>query len=479
MNSTHGVPLAFDELVTVGADPKLNKARDVDVLSPKFSQDDVALPFTRRHVADHRDKLTPDHGDAEWKRQMIVSKEGTYKAALANAITLLRHSPEWRGVLAYNEFSLYTVAKKPAPWPQSVPGENWTNSDDTRAADWLQHQGVLVNSNIAAEAVQTIAKENTFHPVRDYLNSLVWDQEARIDFWLRDYLGAVDTPFARAIGARWMISGVARIKQPGCQADHVLLVEGPQGIRKSTSLRVLAGDEWFSDHISDLGSKDSRLELHGKWILEMAELDKVRRSELERVKAFLTAREDNFRPPYGRRSERVPRSCVFAGSVNDQTPLTDETGNRRFWPVRCGAIDINKLVADRDQLWAEAYKRFLTGEVWWLDSPELTEAATGEQEERYAGGPWDEVILAWLEEPTQRCGRAGESGTRLPLEPFDSTRERVTITDVLLHAIGKPLDRFTQMDQNSVQRCLVHAGWKRRQCRVELSRKWFYVRPGE
>jgi putative DNA primase/helicase len=133
---------------------------------------------------------------------------------------------------------------------------------------------------------------------------------------------------------------------PGCQVDHTLLIEGPQGIQKSKSLRTLAGDEWFADHISGFGTKDSRIELAGKWIFEFSEL-RVRRGEIERVKAFLTARTDHFRLPYSRRAEDVPRSCVFAASVNDETSLTDETGNRRFWPVKCGVIDVDGIGKDR------------------------------------------------------------------------------------------------------------------------------------
>jgi predicted P-loop ATPase len=257
-----------------------------------------------------------------------------------------------------------------------------------------------------------------------------------------------------------------------------LLLEGPQGIRKSTFLRVLAGDEWFTDHVSDLGSKDSRIELLGKWILEMGELDKVRRGELERVKAFLTARIDHFRVPYGRRAEDVPRSCVFAASTNDQSPLTDESGNRRFWPVRCGQILIDDLTRDRDQIWAEAYKRYAADSPWWFDTPDLHAAATDEQERRYDSGVWDEVILTWLDESTQRYEK--DSGNSLPVTPFVSTRDGVTVTDVLLHAIGKPLERCTQADRNQVSRCLIHNGWTRKQSGSKEHRgTWFYVRPNK
>jgi putative DNA primase/helicase len=411
-----------------------------------------------------------------WRDLLICSKRsGAPKPILANAITALRLAPDWEGVLAYNEFSLHTVTKKSAPW-QGTPGGNWADYDDARACEWLQHQGILVNSKVAGEAIQTVAMEGSFHPVQDYLNNLRWDGLKRLDHWLSTYLGATDGPFVRAAGSRWLISAVARILRPGCQADYTLLLEGPQGVRKSSGLRILAGDDWFADHISDLGSKDSRIELHGKWILEMAELDKVRRGNLERVKAFLTARTDHFRLPYGRRAQDVPRSCVFAATVNDTTPLTDETGNRRFWPVTCGEILIDALTRDRDQLWGEAYQEYKNGAIWWLDSVELNTAAAAEQAERYEAGVWDEVILTWLDDPTQREEHDGHNN--LPVLPFDSTRQCVTITDVLIHAVGKSIDRCTQADRNQVVRCLVHAGWQRKQERSGPMRgKWFYIRP--
>ena len=405
---------------------------------------------------------------------MIRSESGNPKPLLANAYAALKYDPQWEGVLVFNEFSLHAVTKKPTPWEKPA-GSRWVDHDDSLTANWLQHYGILVNSKVAAEAVQTVAKENNFHPVRDYLTGLQWDKQPRLDHWLRTYLGAEDTAFIRAIGARWLLSAVARIFRPGCQVDHTLLLEGPQGIRKSTALRVLAGDEWFADHISDLGSKDSRIELHGKWILELSELDKVRRGELERVKAFLSARTDHFRVPYGRRAEDVPRSCVFAASTNDQTPFTDETGNRRFWPVRCESISIEKLTADRDQLWAEARKRYLEQPIWWLETQELRSAAESEQESRYDPGVWDDCIMAWIEDPKQTYETDG--GAQLPIQPFDSTRDRVTIADVLVHAIGKPLERCTQTDKNQVSRCLVHEGWKRKQVRKgPLRGQWFYFR---
>src|SRR5262249_15135819 len=158
---------------------------------------------------------------------------------------------------------------------------------------------------------------------------------------------------------------------------------------------------------------------------------------------------------YGRIVEAVPRSCVFAATVNDKTPLTDETGARRFWPVLCGRIDIEALERDRDQLWAEAFQQYYEGAIWWLDSGELNSLAGAEQDRRYDAGVWDDVILEWIQDPKQRHETDGQ---QLPIKPFDSEPGRVTITDVIVHGIGKPLDRCTQADRLQVQRCLVHAG---------------------
>ena len=169
--------------------------------------------------------------------------------------------------------------------------------------------------NTARDAVELIAKESIVHPVREYLQSLKWDKKPRVSGWLSAYLGADPNRLNTAIGKAWLVSAVARIFRPGCQADYCLSLEGMQGLGKSTVLRTLAGDDWFTDHVSDLASKDSRIELLGKWIVELAELGPVRRSENERVKQFLTARFDSYRPPYGR---GLARSRAVRFRVNVQ-----------------------------------------------------------------------------------------------------------------------------------------------------------------
>jgi len=201
---------------------------------------------------------------------------------------------------------------------------------------------------------------------------------------------------SRAVGARWLISAVARIFRPGAKADCCLILEGPQGIRKSTALRTIAG-EYFTDELADLGSKDAAMQTRGVWIIELSELDNLSHAEVARIKAFMSRTTDRFRPPYGMRLVESPRQCVFAGTVNHSSYLRDETGGRRFWPVVCGQIDVDALAGDRDQLWAEAKARFESGSAWWLDTIDLVQLATDQQEARYEGDPWEEVIGPWLE----------------------------------------------------------------------------------
>ncbi|MBZ5620768.1 MAG: DUF3854 domain-containing protein [Acidobacteriia bacterium] len=360
-----------------------------------------------------------DFAGSAWKKDLLRSKpainttEGRILPVLANAIAAFRHAPEWGGVLAFNEFAWGTVVLKPAPWG-IVPKGEWTDHEDRLAAEWLQRQGVLVSVEIAGQAVQTAARDHPFHPVKSYLQGLQWDGVERVDRWLSTYLGAEDTEYSRAVGSRWLISAVARIFRPGAKADCCLILEGPQGIRKSTALRTVAG-EYFTDELADLGSKDAAMQTRGVWIIELSELDNLNHAEVARIKAFMSRTTDRFRPPYGMRLVESPRQCVFAGTVNHATYLRDETGGRRFWPIACGRIDIHALVGNRDQLWAEAKVRFESGAVWWLDTPDLVQLASDQQEARYEGDPWEEVIGPWLE-----------------------SKESTTISEVLEKCINKP-----------------------------------------
>jgi predicted P-loop ATPase len=408
-----------------------------------------------------------------WKTRLILGKRGGALAVVANALIGLRHAPEWQGVLHFNESYLATIVKLAPPfeYAPAVPF-TWADEHDVLTAAWMQHHGIAVGKEVAAQAVQTVAREHSFHPIRDYLGPLKWDGTGRIDQWLPLYLGAEASEYMRAVGAKFLIGAVARVYKSGAKNDTCLILEGPQGLLKSTALRTLAGDEFFSDDIAELGSKDSVMQTRGVWIIELSELDAMAKGEVSRVKAFMSRQVDRIRPPYGRRVIEAPRECVFAGTVNKDTYLKDETGGRRFWPVKCGVINIEALRRDRDQLWAEACERFRQGHTWWLDNKELAEAAAEEAQARYEGDPWDDLIAPWLKNPTQRFDQTGH-----PVAELGSTPESVTVPDVLLHCIGKRLDMWTQADQNRVARSLRAKGCKRKLKRTGNEREWRYFPP--
>ncbi len=371
---------------------------------------------------------------------LILNASGDPRPLLANAITALRAYGAWRGVLGFNEFSLTVHAVKPTPWGHSG---SWTDNDDRLTADWLQRTcGVFLQVAVVAEAIQAVAIENPFHPVREYLDGLVWDGASRIDGWLSLYMGVDASDYSAAVGERWLISAVARIYKPGCKADCVLILEGAQGLGKSRALSILAGP-WFTDEIADLGSKDATMQLLGVWILEIAELDSMTRAEVSRVKAFLSRATDRFRPPYGRRLIEQPRQCVFVGTVNASDYLRDETGNRRFWPVCCSLARLAELERDRDQIWAEAVHRYKQGAAWWLDEAELVETAHQEQDARLQVDPW-----------------------RILIENYVADRDKVTTAEILSECIQKHKDRWERKDEMRVGAVLRAMRWERSKRRV-------------
>jgi predicted P-loop ATPase len=318
----------------------------------------------------------------DWRRGLQLSGRGEPRGNLFSVLHALRNAPDWTDALAYDEFAVRVVTKKPPPW--GGPNvEKWADDHDTRACAWFQERGINAAVGVVGRGIQAVARENPFHPVRDYLNGLAWDRKPRLDQWLTRYVGVEDNRYVRAVGSRFLRSAVARVFKPGCQADNMLILEGPQGILKSSVLRVLA-EPWFADRISQFGSKDSAMEVAGIWLFEMSELDALTKTSNSAIKSFVSRRSDRFRPPYGKHVIDHPRQCVFAGTINPvEGYLKDPTGARRFWPVACGDIDLESLARDRDQLWSEAVVHFMAGAPWWLETPSLEALAQAEQKARY------------------------------------------------------------------------------------------------
>lgn len=394
-----------------------------------------------------------------WQAKLICTVTGRPKAIFENVRIALETAPEFAGVLAFDEFAHRTMMRRPAPWT-GAGDRPWTQEDDLELVGFLQRKGIEVGLDTAGQAVQLVATRLRFHPVREYLERCKWDRKDRVDSWLVTYLGAKDDPYTRTIGRCWLLSAVARIYDPGCKVDYLLVLEGPQGIGKSRGLRTLAG-QFFTDSVPDFTSKDAALQLDGVWIVELSELDALSRMDLSTVKSFITRATDRYRRPYGKRPEDVPRQCVFAGTVNHDVYLKDETGGRRFWPVRCAedgrSIDLEGLERDRDQFWAEAVALYREGHPWWpVETAFLTKAAE-EQADRFDADPWTPQIESWL----------------------DGRPDRITVDQVLQFCIQKPLPSWTQADKNRVGRCLKSLGYVRRQYRDNDRRYWAYTRPDD
>lgn len=337
----------------------------------------------------------------------------------------------------FNEFTGKFDVNCPLPWAEAGPRQ-WLDYDSNKLTEYFQNQDIPFKPNTVRTAVETVATERARHPLREWLEEIRWDGKDRLDGWLTYCLGAPDTEYTRAVGAAWCISAVARVFEPGCKADYVLVLEGAQGIGKSTALRVLAGNEYFTDELPPLGTKDAALQLRGSWIIELAELDTVRRADVSVVKAFLTSTIDKYRPPYAHTTIEVPRQCVFAGTVNDVEWLAD-VDNRRFWPVPTPACDVSAVEAEREQIWAEAVYRYRIGEKWWIIERGIAKKAREMQDSRRLTDAWGPVLDRYL-----------------------AQRDDTSIGEILSDALGIRPERWEMVHKTRVGRHLVSQRvWRR------------------
>ncbi|WP_445505036.1 VapE domain-containing protein [Microvirga sp. G4-2] len=388
------------------------------------------------------------------------------KKSLHNYIAASRYHPQMIGVLAWDDFSGRMMLMQRPPWIAGT--EAWEprkfDDDDARLASaWFSRAvGLQPKEDECGKAMLTAAKASRINPVRDYLDGLAWDGTARVqgeanlDPWLTEYLGARATKVNRAFGMRWLIAAVARVYEPGCKVDTMLILEGGQGKGKSTALRTLAtitGHDYFTDSLHDIGSTNAVQQMRGKWIAEIPELDAMWRSEASTIKAFLSRQVDNIRVPYSKHAEDFPRTSILAGTVNPSGTgyLKDATGNRRFWPVFVGDIDIKRLEQDREQIWAEAVHLYKSGVQWWLTDEEEVLARV-EQEKRQEQEPWADAI-----------------------DEFVTNRAQVRMEEIM-HALTLPRAQQNQKAMNRIADHLQATGWKRTRRRDKGQLKYFYVR---
>lgn len=400
---------------------------------------------------------------AEWQPTLLRDGRGQAFPNIANAAHGLRHAPELVGLLAFDEMAVLTMLRRPVPESRGVAHTEPRPLKDTDVSTitlWMQSHGLpRLGRETVQQAVDLVARENGFHPVRDYLNGLSWDGRPRLQSWLSQYLGAKPPRVEAGIGASiyldkigtmFLVGMVARIYEPGCKLDYMPVLDGQQGARKSTACAILGG-RWFSDSLPDLASGDLvRLSQHlrGKWLVEIPELSAFSRAEAAALKAFVTRTEERYTPKYGRQEVIEPRSCAFIGTTNETVYLRDGTGNRRFWPVSVERCDTDALARDRDQLFAEAVYRFRHGAQWWPDADFEREHILREQEDRFIADEWEAMIAEVI-----------------------AAMERTTVGEVA-KMLCIPVDRLGTGEQRRISAVLMRLRWTMR--RGARGIRWWY-----
>ena len=306
--------------------------------------------------------------DMNWVSQLEVnSKTGNAATTVENIRIIVRNDPRFKGTFYFDEFMERPMVCGDLPW-RKLEGKprSWDDTDDAGVHNILEKDYKIDSMPKTREGIDLALADISRHPVREYLRSLVWDGEKRAETLFIDYLGAEDSRYTRNVTRKALIGAVARIKH-----DHMLVLVGPQGCRKSTTLKKL-GKEWFSDSLFTMTGKEAYEQLQGNWIIELSEMAATRKAEIEQIKQFVSKQEDNYRAAYARRTQCHPRQCAFFGTTNDEEFLRDPTGARRFWPVvvtNAGKVLGEKLTSTIvDQIWAEVVTYYEAGEAWYLDS---------------------------------------------------------------------------------------------------------------
>jgi predicted P-loop ATPase len=457
-----------------GALPDAEPEKLVELFAPSIEL--MAGEGSSLTLEEMLDKLTRAYAGAEtgaWTSRMVAGDNGAPKVCVGNVVMILESHSAWAGVLAYDERRGEPFFAKPPPW--GAQAGKIEDVDGTRLATWCaEKQRLPIGEAACLKALVAVAHATPRDAVREYLEGLEWDGVPRLDAWLVRYAGAEDSAYTRAVSARFAISAVARTFDPGCKVDTMLILEGGQGAFKSTLLRALVGDAFFSDDLPDLTTnlKDAKDYLRGPWLIEVKELDAFNKAEVTRIKGFVDTRTDRYRRAYGFFHGEQPRRCVFAGTTNAEHYFRDATGNRRYWPVRVERCDDAGLAAARDQLWAEAVARYDAGEQWHL-TPEEEALAKVEQEARMEIDPWEESISKALSEGVRR---------RFPMpgeDPFaiQPGVSSVTTGEVLEHVIGIEVARRGRGDEMRVAAILKRFGWGRKRITEGGAQTWRYFNP--
>lgn len=345
----------------------------------------------------------------DWKENLICDKNGTpVKGSLNNAILYLKNFSKYKGVFRLNDFQKEIFVTKCPPWDseQSFNVRRLDDNDISLCTAHMEHYGITPDTGKIFKAIAAAAESDKFHPARDYFNGLQWDGKERLKTWLSYYLGAEgdDLEYLSFIGKKWLTAGVKRIFEPGCKFDHILVIEGSQGRGKSTALEYMATfgrdkkESYFTDNIKivDIQNKDTILMLQGSIIVELAELAGFNKKDDEEIKGWITVKEDRCRKPYERTVTVFPRQFVLAATTNSYDYLKDPTGNRRYWPFKSSALDLEAIQRDREQLWAEAVHLYKSGLYIGPNEEEMALAEIA-QNKRMSQDSWEDDVLSAVE----------------------------------------------------------------------------------
>jgi putative DNA primase/helicase len=403
----------------------------------------------------------------EFKSDAIVDQsldtgEKSILANLNNAVTIIEQDPTFCDVW-FDEFLQRKLT--------GSPPREWTDADDISLTLRFQREKGIrkMSRETVTQAVTEIAFRNKKNCVRDWIEFLVWDGEPRIEHFFEDHYGAPASDYTRCASRNFWISMVARVHRPGCQVDNMIVLEGPQGIRKSSSMRVIGGS-YYAEQNENVAHKDFFQNLQGKLLIEISEMDSFSRSEVARVKQVITTTSDRYRESYGRNAADHPRQCIFVGTTNRDDWNRDETGARRFWPIVCSDIDLDGIAANRDQLFAEAVFRFKSGETWWEMPADETR---NQQDSRYVAPAWADPITRYIENERFRIGEHWEWTRRA------ENLTELAVAEVLEHALEIPRGQWNKASEMRVAEALRHLGWMKKDVKRngKTVKRWMALPP--
>ena len=462
----------------VGLDTPPGKLPSFKAMSDLALGDDkVKAVFAGERIA----QAAAEFSDEDWQNGLELDKSGHVKNTLRNLTLILENDPNLKGVV-FNQLLDGMEIKGEVPW--NHPSKFWRDADDAQLISYVDaHYGTFSARNYDI-AVTKVADDRAYHPIREFIESLPeWDKVPRVDTLLVDYLGASDTAYVRAVTRKTLCAAISRVLRPGCKFDSMLVLNGPQGVGKSTLIAKLAG-EWFSDslNLGDTKDKTAAEKLQGYWILEIGELAGLKKAEVETLRSFLSRQNDIYRAAFGKRATPHLRQCVFFGTTNAESGyLRDTTGNRRFWPVKTPGSgkkqSWNLTHEEILQIWAEALVYVRQGEKLYL-SAEMDALAKDEQREAMESDEREGLVREYLDTLLpERWAEMDlfERRNFLSGSDFGGLQEKGTIRrtsvsnmEIWCECFGKERANLRRTDSNELTGILARLGWKRADNKVRI-----------